>query len=98
MKIKDTWRWIVTSPAVDHANSMKFRESESWERNLHPNLNCCFLIFKALIQVSRVEGGNRSLAAAPDAPDTRQQARKPITVSYLLLTFSDSLNAAKIWV
>jgi hypothetical protein len=76
----------------------EFRESESWERNLHPNLNCCFLIFKALIRVSRVEGGNRSLAAAPDAPDTRQQARKPITVSYLLLTFLDSLNAAKIWV
>src|SRR6266566_2684588 len=37
----------------------------------YPNLNCCLLIFKALIRVSRVEGGIRSLAAAPDGPETR---------------------------
>src|SRR5260370_14595321 len=42
-------------------------ESESFQ----PNLNCCLLIFKALIRVSSVDGGIRSLAAAPDGPETR---------------------------
>ena len=37
----------------------------------YPNLKCCLLIFKILIRVSRVEGGIRSLAAAPDGPETR---------------------------
>ena len=36
-----------------------------------PNLNCCLLIFKALILSSRVDGGIPSLAAAPDGPETR---------------------------
>src|ERR1700674_5158161 len=43
---------------------------ESQERP-YPNLNCCLLILKALIRVSRVDGGIRSLAAAPDGPETR---------------------------
>src|ERR1700674_198063 len=43
---------------------------ESQERP-YPNLNCCLLILKALIRDSRVDGGIRSLAAAPDSPETR---------------------------
>src|SRR4051812_40666241 len=34
-------------------------------------LNRRLSMFKALIRVSRVDGGIRSFAAAPDAPDTR---------------------------
>src|SRR5437588_2012625 len=59
---------------VNHENSANFRESresEFWERDRQLNLNCCLLIPKALIRVSRVDGGIRSLAAAPDGPETR---------------------------
>ena len=42
-------------------------ESECFQ----PNLKCCLLIFKALIRLSSVDGGTRSLAAAPDGPETR---------------------------
>src|SRR5947209_17671745 len=62
---------------VNHENSANFRESresEFWERDRQLNLNCCLLIFKALIRVSRVDGGIRSLAAAPDGPETRPLA------------------------
>src|SRR5260370_2387108 len=43
----------------------------SKEETFQPNLNCCLLILKALIRFSRVDGGIRSLAAAPDGPETR---------------------------
>src|SRR6476661_5684710 len=49
----------------------KLREAKFWERDRQLNLNCCLLIFRALIRVSRVDGGIRSLAAAPEGPETR---------------------------
>src|ERR1700694_6120391 len=52
------------------ANPANRSSGESQERP-YSNLNCCLLILKALIRVSRVDGGIRSLAAAPDGPETR---------------------------
>src|ERR1700686_1557596 len=40
-------------------------------RRLQPYLNGRLSMFKALMRVSRVDGGIRSLAAAPDGPETR---------------------------
>ena len=55
---------------ANHANR-SFRISDRVRESFQPNLNCCLLIFKALIRLSSVDGGIRSLAAAPDGPETR---------------------------
>ena len=57
----------------DVNRSREVREVRDWSLGevRQPNLNRCLLIFKALIRVSRVDGGIRSLAAAPDGPETR---------------------------
>src|SRR5260370_28586705 len=43
----------------------------AWSGDCKRNLNWCLLIFKALIRVSRVDGGIRSLAADLEGPETR---------------------------
>src|SRR6266478_6267817 len=87
---------IGRGPApVNRANSANFRESresEFWRvpgRDLYPNLNCCLLILKALMRVSRVDGGIRSLAAAPDGPETR-----PLVSASAASMISRSLRAS----
>src|SRR5580704_1792093 len=44
------------------------------ESTNHRNLNWRLSIFSAFMRVSRVDGGIRSLAAAPDGPETRPLA------------------------
>jgi hypothetical protein len=58
---------------ANHANSANSTSSASliaMREYVQRNLNWSLLIFKALMRVSRVDGGIPSFAAAPDGPET----------------------------